>query len=502
MKMIKKKLKSLIYAGLGLVLCVLLCGGIGMTSQAAESKTYNGFTYEKDKDGITITGYTGGKTAVVIPGKIKGTQVTKIGKNAFLYSNMTSVKMPEGLKTIEYQAFAGCSGLTSVIVPDSVTSIETGAFATCYNLRSITLSKNLKSMGEWVFYICDSLESIVIPRKVTKLEHALFQNCDSLYSVTLPDGLTSIGADAFSGCSLLNDITLPDSLTSIGGDAFGGCSNLTSLILPDSLTSIGGWAFSGCSRLTDITLPSGIKSIGSYAFSRTGITSITIPRGVTDIGERAFANCDKLKSITIPNSVKNMFVSSSMGETYTFLNGSPNATIICNKNSAAYKYAKEYKIPVRLIRKPAKKGTTFTVSSKKIKVKVTSSAMLNPTVTVSKITDKKATKLSIPDTVKVGGVTYKVTAIADKAFKGNKKLTTVTIGRNVKKIGKEAFAGCRNLKKIIVTAGRLKNIGKSAFKGIHKNASIIVIGVDQETTTLKKKLKKSYVGHVKTWKIE
>ena len=479
MKMIKKKLKSLIYAGLGLVLCVLLCGGIGMTSQAAESKTYNGFTYEKDKDGITITGYTGGKTAVVIPGKIKGTQVTKIGKNAFLYSNMTSVKMPEGLKTIEYQAFAGCSGLTSVTVPDSVTSIETGAFATCYNLRSITLSKNLKSMGEWVFYICDSLESIVIPRKVTKLEHALFQNCDSLYSVTLPDGLTSIGADAFSGCSLLNDITLPD-----------------------SLTSIGGWAFSGCSRLTDITLPSGIKSIGSYAFSRTGITSITIPRGVTDIGERAFANCDKLKSITIPNSVKNMFVSSSMGETYTFLNGSPNATIICNKNSAAYKYAKEYKIPVRLIRKPAKKGTTFTVSSKKIKVKVTSSAMLNPTVTVSKITDKKATKLSIPDTVKVGGVTYKVTAIADKAFKGNKKLTTVTIGRNVKKIGKEAFAGCRNLKKIIVTAGRLKNIGKSAFKGIHKNASIIVIGVDQETTTLKKKLKKSYVGHVKTWKIE
>ena len=42
--MIQKKIRSLIYAGLGLVLCVLLCGGIGMTAQA-EEETYNGFTY-------------------------------------------------------------------------------------------------------------------------------------------------------------------------------------------------------------------------------------------------------------------------------------------------------------------------------------------------------------------------------------------------------------------------------------------------------------------------
>lgn len=167
--MIQKKLKSLLCAGLGLILCVLLCGGIGMTAQAAESKTYNGFTYEKGKDGITITGYTGGETAVVIPAKIKGTQVTKIGKNAFLYSNMTSVKMPEGLKTIEYQAFAGCNGLTSVTVPDSVTSIVGGAFG----------------------------------------------GCSSLTSLILPDGLTSIGGSAFSGCSSLTDITLPNGIKSI-----------------------------------------------------------------------------------------------------------------------------------------------------------------------------------------------------------------------------------------------------------------------------------------------
>lgn len=70
--------------------------------------------------------------------------------------------------------------------------------------------------------------------------------------------------------------------------------------------------------------------------------------------------------------------------------------------------------------KPAKKGTILTVPSKKIKVKVTSSSKKNPTVAVMKITNKKAKKLTIPSTVKVGGVTYKVTAVASQAFKGNK----------------------------------------------------------------------------------
>ena len=96
------------------------------------------------------------------------------------------------------------------------------------------------------------------------------------------------------------------------------------------------------------------------------------------------------------------------------------------------------------------------------------------------------------------GVTYKVTAVSDKAFKGNKKLTTVTIGSNVAKIGKEAFSSCKNLKKITVTAGKLKTIGKNAFKGIN----ITVKGTKEAKTALKKQLKKKSIGYVKTWKIK
>ena len=79
--MIQKKIRSLIYAGLGLILCVLLCGGIGMTAQAEESD--GDFKYEEKATGITITGYTGGKTDVVIPGEITGKKVTSIGGSVF-----------------------------------------------------------------------------------------------------------------------------------------------------------------------------------------------------------------------------------------------------------------------------------------------------------------------------------------------------------------------------------------------------------------------------------
>ena len=73
--MIQKKIRNLICAGLGLVLCVLLCGGIGMTLQAAETKTYGDFTYEEGKNAfkgiiknVTIT--------------VKGTKTAKTAKTA------------------------------------------------------------------------------------------------------------------------------------------------------------------------------------------------------------------------------------------------------------------------------------------------------------------------------------------------------------------------------------------------------------------------------------
>ncbi len=55
-----------------------------------------------------------------------------------------------------------------------------------------------------------------------------------------------------------------------------------------------------------------------------------------------------------------------------------------------------------------------------------------------------------------------------------KKLKKITIGAGVTTIGKKAFAGCKNIKNIIVKSKSLKKIGKNAFKGINKMAKIKV----------------------------
>ena len=99
------------------------------------------------------------------------------------------------------------------------------------------------------------------------------------------------------------------------------------------------------------------------------------------------------------------------------------------------------------------------------------------------------TTITIPDKVKIGDVSYKVTEIADKAFKGNKKVKTLTIGSNISKIGKSAFDGCKNLKTITIKTTKLtaKTVRDNAFKGIGSKCTVKVPG--DKVSAYKKLLK-------------
>ena len=76
--------------------------------------------------------------------------------------------------------------------------------------------------------------------------------------------------------------------------------------------------------------------------------------------------------------------------------------------------------------------------------------------------DKKQKVVIIPVAVSINGVKYKITAIADKAFKGNKNVIKVKIGGSITTIGKSAFYGCRNLKKVII-GKNVMEIGEKSF---------------------------------------
>ena len=103
---------------------------------------------------------------------------------------------------------------------------------------------------------------------------------------------------------------------------------------------------------------------------------------------------------------------------------------------------------------------------------------------------KKTIKsVKIADVVKIGGYSYKVTSIGNNAFKKYKKLTSVSIGANVKTIGSKAFNGCKKLKSITINSNVITKMGKASFKGIKKKAKFKVPKAKKKA--YKKMIKKS-----------
>ncbi|MBR1635108.1 MAG: leucine-rich repeat protein [Lachnospiraceae bacterium] len=106
--------------------------------------------------------------------------------------------------------------------------------------------------------------------------------------------------------------------------------------------------------------------------------------------------------------------------------------------------------------------------------------------------DTKAVAIVVPSKVKIGKKEYKVTAISAKAFDGYDKLRSVTIGKNVKKIGKSAFAGCRKLKTITIQS---KKLTKKNIKYSLKDSYIKTVRVPSGMAEKYKKIfKKKNVG--------
>ncbi|WP_029320255.1 leucine-rich repeat protein [Butyrivibrio sp. AE3004] len=71
---------------------------------------------------------------------------------------------------------------------------------------------------------------------------------------------------------------------------------------------------------------------------------------------------------------------------------------------------------------------------------------------------------------------YYVNTITASAGKGNKSLTTITIGPHVKNIEDNAFYNCKKLKQVIINNSGNLNVGRNAFRKIGKNATILLKG--------------------------
>ncbi len=93
------------------------------------------------------------------------------------------------------------------------------------------------------------------------------------------------------------------------------------------------------------------------------------------------------------------------------------------------------------------------------------------------VTDIGNIKKAVINEVEVDDITYPVTGIAANASRNNRILESVSIGSNVKKIGKNAFKNCENLKKVRIRANKKLKVGKGAFKKLGRDAVVTVKGV-------------------------
>ena len=422
------------------------------------------------------------KSAVIADG------VTSIGWDAFKgCTSLTSVTIPDSVTSIGWDAFEDCTSLTSVTIPDSVTRIGEQAFDGCKSLASVTIPDSVTSIGDGAFYCCDSLTGIwvnegnnnysndasgvlfdkgmtaliqcpggfsgayTIPDSVTSIDNRAFYSCKSLTSVTIPNSVTIIGERAFSYCTSLTSVTIPDSVTSICDYAFNGCTSLTSVTIPDSVTSIGEYAFAYCTSLTSVTIPDSVTSIGEYAFRDcTSLTSVTIPDSVTSIGDCAFQYCASLTSVTIPDSV------TSIGE-YAFYDCTSLTSVTIPDSVTSIGDGAFY---------CCDSLTGIWVNEGNNNYSNDASGVLF---------DKGMTALiqcpggfsgayTIPDSV---------TSIDNRAFYSCKSLTSVTIPNSVTSIGDGAFYKCDSLTSVTIPDG-VTSIDWCAFSDCTSLTSVTI----------------------------
>ena len=257
-------------------------------------------SYTKSQNTITVTGFSGNVSDLIIPDTIDSLTVTAIQTGAFRgHLELKSVIIPKSVTSIGGPAFDGCTGLKNVALPDSVTSVGDWAFLKCTSLTNVIIGNSVTNFGAFAFYNCSALTRVTIGNSVTSIGELAFYACNSLANMTIPDSVRNIGYEAFWNCRSLTNVLIGQGVTNIEESAFFGCNRLNSVSIGNSVTNIGASAFGACNSLTKVPLPNSVRNIGELAFNNcTNLTSVTLPNSVKTIGANAFAGCTRLLSVT------------------------------------------------------------------------------------------------------------------------------------------------------------------------------------------------------------
>ena len=461
--------------------------------------------------------------------------VTSIEKYAFCWcSNMTSVTIPNSVTYLGDNAFLQCKKLASLTIGTGVTSIGEVCFGYCEKLTTVTIPNNVKTIGLRAFGDCVALKTVIIGNGVTSIGSSAFENCDAMTTLICraktPPTVTSTTFSStlcantrlwvpylsqsayksanywknFYATDAVNDfavngiyynitssntvavnhkdhtynsysgnVNIPStvtyggttySVTSIAHSAFADCNNLTGVTIPGTVTRIDYYAFALCTKLASITIPNSVTSLGANEFyGCSSLADVTLGSGLTYIDSYAFSNCNALATITCLSTTPPTMGGSNCFTTTAYSNAKlkvPAAAL------NAYKSADWWRMFTTIEALP------FDFCVDGIYYKKTSSNTVEVTYR-ELLALSYSGNVTIPQTIKVNNVTYKVTAIGEFAFYGCKGLTNVTMPGSVTAINGCAFEGCTGLAAVTLP-GSLATLGLDAFARCSALKNIII----------------------------
>lgn len=315
------------------------------------------------------------------------------------------------------------------------------------------------------FFKNGSLVTVKLPESMTELGENIFDDCKALRGVKLPEGVAHIEGAAFQGCNILEKLNFPAKLTSVGDNAFRSCLSLELDNLPNSLLYVGREAFCDV-PLKALKLDRKVE-MGAGAFSNTPITEIEMTTPCDSIREGTFRDCPNLTKITIGEGLKyigySAFSNSPVKEanlpstlrdisSYAFRGSSycPFINDIQPENHIRYIGKVAYQCVDRDLEEYTIKDGTVTLADELFE-------------------SSQGNAFHIPASVEqIGNRAFAYTQI---------KALPEMLG--LKRIGGEAFYGCKNLKKLTIPE-TVEYIGGGAFYGCSNIWSLTYNAINAE----------------------
>lgn len=311
------------------------------------------------------------------------------------------------------------------------------------SLVTVKLPESMTEVGEDIFADCKTLRGVKLPEGVAHIEGAAFQGCNILEKLNFPAKLTSVGDNAFRSCLSLELDNLPNSLLYVGREAF--CDVPLKALKLDRKVEMGAGAFSN-TPITEIEMATPCDSILGETFSNCpNLTKITIGEGLKYIGYNAFSN-SPIKEANLPSTLRDI-------SSYAFLGYSsycPFINDIQPENHIRYIGKVAYQCVDRDLEEYTIKDGTVTLADELFE-------------------SSQGNAFHIPASVEqIGNRAFAYTQI---------KALPEMLG--LKRIGGEAFYGCKNLKKLTIPE-TVEYIGGGAFYGCSNIWSLTYNAINAE----------------------